>query len=112
MDERAQMQEQMAAIGDRYLRRTLGELARLHELLDQLRSGAPEARKAIEAITHRIHGSGAMFGFDEVSELAYRCEILCADDAVDAQLAAKLEACLHALETSLVGAARARGIEA
>jgi HPt (histidine-containing phosphotransfer) domain-containing protein len=109
--DRGRMQEQMTAIGDRYLRRTFGELARLKELLAQLRSGSPEALRDIELITHRIHGSGAMFGFNEVSEQAYRCEALCAEGATDPDLATKIEALLQALEASLNGAARARGVE-
>jgi chemotaxis protein histidine kinase CheA len=104
------MQEQMAAIGDRYLRRTYGEIERLKELLAQLRSGSPDAVRNIELITHRIHGSGAMFGFDEVSEQARRCEELCAAGAADPELASKIEASLQALEARLNEAARARGV--
>jgi chemotaxis protein histidine kinase CheA len=104
------MQEQMAAIGDRYLRRTFGEIARLQELLAQLRSGSPDALKSIELITHRIHGSGAMFGFDDVSEQARQCEELCAASAADPDLVSKIEASLLGLEAKLSEAARARGV--
>jgi chemotaxis protein histidine kinase CheA len=111
VDDRIRMKEQLATIGERYLRRTLGELARLKELHAQVHSGSQQALKDLEVIVHRVHGSGAMFGFDEVSEHAHSCEILCAEAAADPLLAPKLEAALHALETSLLCAARARGIE-
>ena len=112
MDDRTRMQEQLATIGERYLRRTLGELVRLKELHAQVRSGSQQALKDLETIVHRVHGSGAMFGFDEVSQYAHSCEILCAEAAADPQVGPKLDAALHALESSLLGAARARGIEA
>jgi chemotaxis protein histidine kinase CheA len=111
VDDHARMKEQLATIGERYLRRTLGELVRLKELHAQVRSGSQQALKDLEVIVHRVHGSGAMFGFEDVSEHAHACEILCAEGGADPQLAPKLEAALHALESSLMGAARARGIE-
>jgi HPt (histidine-containing phosphotransfer) domain-containing protein len=68
------LRQQMASIGARYLTRTLGELTRISELLAQVESGSNTALKELQHAAHKIHGSGAMFGFHEVSERARAIE--------------------------------------
>ncbi|HEX7113571.1 MAG TPA: Hpt domain-containing protein [Steroidobacter sp.] len=105
-----ELERKLEEMGTRYLKRTLGELTRLGELLGQLRSGEQSALKEIEQLAHRIFGSGAMFGFDGVSASARELE-LAAQDGQAADLLDRLSACIAALENEAHDAARARGIE-
>jgi chemotaxis protein histidine kinase CheA len=111
MTDREQLQRQMAEIGNRYLRRTLGELVRLREIVASLRPGATDAIVELEHIAHRINGSGAMFGFDAVSEQARIMESIASQRALDAAHAAELGRQLVTLEGLVKEAARSRGIE-
>ncbi|MGH8179335.1 MAG: Hpt domain-containing protein [Steroidobacter sp.] len=61
-------------IGDRYLRRTIGETQRLRELLGDARRGDTAALVEILQMAHKVHGSGAMFGFDVISGAAERLQ--------------------------------------
>lgn len=114
MDERDKLQRQMAEIGNRYLLRTLGELPRLRELVAQLRSAPPGDLSGIEELeqmSHKIHGSGAMFGFDAVSESARKVELLVSSRAGDAQSLQQLEIFVTSLDQEVRAAARSRGLE-
>ena len=111
MNDREKLTQQMSDIGNRYLKRTLGELERLQELLGQARTGDAESVREIERITHKINGSGAMFGFDSVSERAHQMEILAESGFTDAQTLQGLDSCLAALTTEVQIAARSRGVE-
>jgi chemotaxis protein histidine kinase CheA len=77
-----EMERRMAELGQRYLERTTGELDELRGLVAKIPEGAEGTYKAIEVLSHRIRGSGAMFGFDLVSDVAGEIELL----AVDAKL--------------------------
>jgi HPt (histidine-containing phosphotransfer) domain-containing protein len=68
------LRQQMAQIGTRYLTRTLGELHRIRELAAQVQSGSAAELKDLEHAAHKIHGSGAMFGFEQVSDRAGEIE--------------------------------------
>jgi HPt (histidine-containing phosphotransfer) domain-containing protein len=72
--EEERLRQQMASIGARYLTRTLGELTRIGELLAQVTGGSSTAPKELQHAAHKIHGSGAMFGFHELSERAREVE--------------------------------------
>jgi HPt (histidine-containing phosphotransfer) domain-containing protein len=114
MDERDKLQQQMAEIGNRYLRRTLSEMPRLQELAAQLRNapaGDLTSIEELEQMAHKIHGSGAMFGFDAVSESAGKVELLAASRVVDAQSLQQLATLVNALEQDVRAAARSRGVE-
>jgi len=74
MNEQERLKQQMAVIGARYIARTLGELQRLEELLPQALGESPAHMKDLEHLAHKIHGSGAMFGFDRVSDQAGEIE--------------------------------------
>jgi len=106
------MLQQMGEIGLRYLKRTLVEIATLRGLLDKLRAGETSRRKEIEQLSHKIHGSGAMFGFDNLSHDAHQVELLAAGDEADSvELYAKLERLIGALEDAAAVSARERGIQ-
>jgi HPt (histidine-containing phosphotransfer) domain-containing protein len=66
--------EKLAEIGSRYLKRTQGEMPELRRLLDAAVAGDAAAFHQIGRLAHRIHGSGAMFGFGELSQVAGRLE--------------------------------------
>jgi HPt (histidine-containing phosphotransfer) domain-containing protein len=74
VNEQEKLKQQMAQIGSRYIGRTFGELQRMQELLQQALGGSPAMMKDLEHLAHKIHGSGAMFGFDRVSDQAGEIE--------------------------------------
>ena len=74
MSDEERLRQQMAQIGVRYLSRTLGELRRMQDLLHAALSGTPALFKDLEHLAHKIHGSGAMFGFDALSDRAGEIE--------------------------------------
>jgi HPt (histidine-containing phosphotransfer) domain-containing protein len=74
VNEQERLRQQMAQIGSRYIGRTFGELQRMQELLQLALGGSPAMMKDLEHLAHKIHGSGAMFGFDRVSDQAGEIE--------------------------------------
>jgi chemotaxis protein histidine kinase CheA len=72
----AQLLEQVKALGELFLIRTAGQVVTLREHLARLRQGERDALTAIQELTHKIHGSGAMFGFAALSECAGEIECL------------------------------------
>lgn len=110
-DEEQRLQRQIADIGTRYLVRTLGELPQLRALLCDARDGTPDALKSLERMAHKIHGSGAMFGFEEISERAEDLERLAAAGSGDPEHLQQLEASIGALEAEVNKQARAQGVQ-
>lgn len=76
MSDENKLKQQLDSIGARYIARTLGEMTRLKEISQQALNGSPAAFKDVEHLAHKIHGSGAMFGFDRLSECAGEVEHL------------------------------------
>ena len=111
MHEEDKLQKQIADIGLRYLKRTMGELYQLRECLQGVRDASPEALKQLERLAHKIHGSGAMFGFDELSERASDIERLASTGRADSGSLDLIEASLRALELQVQKAAREHGVE-
>jgi HPt (histidine-containing phosphotransfer) domain-containing protein len=74
MSDEERLKQQMAQIGGRYIARTLGELQRMNELLHSALNGSPALLKDLEHLAHKVHGSGAMFGFDSLSDTAGEVE--------------------------------------
>lgn len=106
------IQQQLGEIGLRYLKRTLGEIGTLRELLAGLRAGEASRLKEIEHLSHKIHGSGAMFGFDALSDQAREIELIAGSGAADTpELHAQIEKYLAALEDAAVTSARERGVQ-
>lgn len=109
MDERDELQQKIADIGGRYIQRTAGELASLRELIGKARAGNAAALQDIEHLAHKIYGSGAMFGFEAVSDRARALE-LAAKDVTDPGVFDKLQQHAEGLEQQVQAALRARGL--
>jgi HPt (histidine-containing phosphotransfer) domain-containing protein len=75
-EEEKQARQQLEAIGDRYLARTRSEMALFDEALDKLKGGDLTAFTWLQQLAHKVHGSGAMFGFDRLGDLAQEIELL------------------------------------
>ena len=74
-----QLREQVAALGAKFLQRTQDQTSALRELLVGLSNGDESVLLRMQELSHKIHGSGAMFGFEEVSRVAGEIEQLCYD---------------------------------
>jgi HPt (histidine-containing phosphotransfer) domain-containing protein len=74
-----QLREQVVALGVKFLQRTQDQTASLRELLEGLSKGDESVLPRMQELSHKIHGSGAMFGFEEVSRFAGEIEQLCYD---------------------------------
>lgn len=110
MNENDQLQQQIADIGTRYLKRTLGEIEELRTLLQAAHGGSDDAVVQLGRMAHKIHGSGAMFGFDTVSERAYDIERLAREGRIGSTLA-DIDAKVAALEEEVRRQARSRGVQ-
>jgi HPt (histidine-containing phosphotransfer) domain-containing protein len=76
-----ELQAKVALIAGRYLDRVSKEIEQLKALIDDAASGDLAVVKEIEALTHRMHGSGAMLRFDEISDSAGELERMSAEFA-------------------------------
>jgi chemotaxis protein histidine kinase CheA len=76
----------MAELGQRYLARTVGDLDELRTQVSRIHEGDAATLKSIEMMAHRIRGSGAMFGFELLSDAAGEIEMLAADAKLGLQL--------------------------
>lgn len=65
-----ELERQMRKIGERFITRTLSEAAILRPIVESLGPGDLQALHDLELFAHRIHGSGAMFGFAALSQCA------------------------------------------
>jgi chemotaxis protein histidine kinase CheA len=74
-----QLREQVAALGVKFLQRTQDQAISLRDLLACLSKGDESVLARMQELSHKIHGSGAMFGFEEVSRVAGEIEQLCYD---------------------------------
>jgi len=122
MHDPDKLRQQMAQIGDRYIGRTLGEMRRMCELATQVPGASAEVLKDLEHLAHKIHGSGAMFGFDAMSDQAGEIEHLAAylgrrygpehlQGFSDQELQARLVASIAKLDAETRAVAQQRGIE-
>jgi chemotaxis protein histidine kinase CheA len=78
LDGRAQLALRVAELAVRFLQRTTIEAALLSDLLESEDVADPAVVEQLQYMTHRIHGSGATFGFSAVSECAGAIEHLVA----------------------------------
>jgi len=81
-----ELQAKVAVIAGRYLDRVSREIEQLKSMVDQAASGDLAIVKEIEALTHRMHGSGAMLHFDEISGPAGELERMSAEFASTGQV--------------------------
>lgn len=111
MDEREKLRQQMSEIGDRYLKRTLAEMERLRQLVEQACGGEAQAVTEIAHMAHKIHGSGAMFGFDALSDCARELEVLVGSKPQPADFMDRLATCVESLDVQVKHAVEARGLQ-
>jgi hypothetical protein len=81
-----ELQAKVAVIAGRYLDRVSREIEQLKTMVDQAASGDLVVVKEIEALTHRMHGSGAMLHFDEISGSAGELERMSSEFASTGQV--------------------------
>jgi HPt (histidine-containing phosphotransfer) domain-containing protein len=110
MSDDDQLQQQIADIGVRFLRRTIGEVSQLRQCLESARAGSLDSLKQLERLAHKIQGSGAMFGFDELSERASEIERLASTGWDDSTALDRIEDSLRVLEVQVERAAREGGV--
>lgn len=65
-----ELRAKMVQIAGRYLDRVTREQVQLQGMIDSAAGGDLDVVREIEALTHRMHGSGAMLHFDEISGYA------------------------------------------
>lgn len=73
-----ELRAKMVQIAGRYLDRVTRELVQLRAMIDNAAGGNLDVVREIEALTHRMHGSGAMLHFDEISGHAGELERMAA----------------------------------
>ena len=83
-DLRAQLSDQVKVLADKFLQRTAGQVLVFEQQLERLAGGDREVLTPMAEVAHKIHGSGAVFGFEEVSECAGRLELSSARMATEA----------------------------
>jgi HPt (histidine-containing phosphotransfer) domain-containing protein len=81
-----ELQAKVALIAGRYLDRVSKEIEQLKAMVNNAASGDLALVKEIEALTHRMHGSGAMLRFDEISGSAGELERMCSEFANTGQV--------------------------
>jgi HPt (histidine-containing phosphotransfer) domain-containing protein len=74
-----ELQAKVAVIAGRFLDRVTREIEQLETMVDSAASGDLAIVKEIEALTHRMHGSGAMLQFEEISGPAGELERMSAE---------------------------------
>lgn len=111
MNDKSNMLSQLRDIGDRYIKRTLGDVDQLDALAAQALAGEPDGWRNVESLAHKIHGSGAMFGFTEVSEAAGKIERLVAMPMFDGKTSEHdVRKLIDVLRTATKTAAEERGV--
>lgn len=69
-----ELQAKMTQLAARFLDRMGREMIQLRTLIDNAASGNLDVVREIETLTHRMHGSGAMLNFEEISDRAGELE--------------------------------------
>jgi HPt (histidine-containing phosphotransfer) domain-containing protein len=98
----AELREQVKALGEKFLLRTSEQITTLRAYVASLRSGDRNVLAGMQELAHKIHGSGAMFGFAALSDRAGEIERLIAAGAhaTPDRLAALVEELAVALEAA------------
>lgn len=109
MQDDEKLRQQIADIAVRYIKRTQGELGQLRAALAAIRAGDAGAQKQLERLAHKIHGSGAMFGFDAISDRAHEIERLAGSGQSDSDTLTSIEQALVGLETEVAGVSAQQG---
>jgi HPt (histidine-containing phosphotransfer) domain-containing protein len=77
-DKNEKLRAQLANIGERYLKRTLGDLEDIARLSAAAETGSAASFHNLEHLAHQVYGSAAMFGFNDVSAHARKIEQIAA----------------------------------
>ena len=72
----ARIRHQVSELGEKFLRRTRSEAVALGVLLGRIQDGDTTVLPELASMAHKIHGSGAVFGFPALSEYAGEIEYL------------------------------------
>jgi HPt (histidine-containing phosphotransfer) domain-containing protein len=81
-----ELQAKVKMIAGRFLDRVAKEIDQLKAMVDSAASGDLRIVKEIEALAHRMHGSGAMLQFDEISGSAGELERMSAEFAASGKV--------------------------
>jgi|HubBroStandDraft_4_1064222.scaffolds.fasta_scaffold125205_2 HPt (histidine-containing phosphotransfer) domain-containing protein len=89
--EKDPLRSLIAELGAKFLHRTRGEAVVLRELIECALLGDATVIDQLEQLAHRIHGTGATFGFAAVSACAAEIEHLVeglkgGDNSIDAAI--------------------------
>jgi HPt (histidine-containing phosphotransfer) domain-containing protein len=109
MQDDEKLRQQIADIAVRYIKRTESELGQLRESFLAIRAGDAGALQQLGRLAHKIHGSGAMFGFDAISERASEIERLAGLGLSDPDTLTKIEQSLLGLEAEVTSQAKRQG---
>jgi hypothetical protein len=69
-DPQAAVRRRMDELRLQFVKRTLGELGGMSDLLERVRQGDVPALRELELLAHKINGTGATFGFTGISSHA------------------------------------------
>jgi HPt (histidine-containing phosphotransfer) domain-containing protein len=103
----AQLREQVKILGGKFLQRTATQVPQLRAEIERLATtGDPEALRIVQELAHKIHGSGAMFGFESISDVAGELQLLSVrtdepDRKTPMAIAAELHLVLNRLAAAL-----------
>lgn len=100
-DGEEQLREQVKILGEKFLLRTAGQITTLREQLRRLRAGDREAMGIVQELTHKIHGSGAMFGFADLSDRAGEIERLVIAGETGNDTLDRMDTLIDQLDTAL-----------
>jgi two-component system, OmpR family, response regulator len=110
-----ELQEEVKALHDAFLVRTRTEAVTMRVLVERSLAGDRSALTQLEMLTHRIHGTGAVFGFNAISDCAEGLERMAerlliqgasGDANLDRLAANDLQACYGQLVTEIETASR------
>lgn len=73
-----ELRAKMIQIAGRYLDRVAREVVQLRAMIDDASNDNLDMVREIETLTHRMHGSGAMLHFEEISRHAGELERMAA----------------------------------
>jgi chemotaxis protein histidine kinase CheA len=100
------LRDQISSLADKFMKRTADQLCAFQEQLRAFAHGDRSVLASIGLVAHKIHGSGAVFGFSRISEAAGTLEhliaaldreIIPADSATSAQQLERLSAAVEQL---------------
>jgi HPt (histidine-containing phosphotransfer) domain-containing protein len=100
-DGEEQLREQVKVLGEKFLVRTEGQITTLREQLLRVRAGDREAMGVVQELTHKIHGSGAMFGFADLSDRAGEIERLIVEGDIGNDTLDRMDTLINQLDAAL-----------